>query len=97
MARGAALVGVVSEEEDRGDASRGVGEVLHLFDFHRASQDFGLPIGEPLFKNLIASEFVVPDGGGNIAPEGVVVQVNVKGGVAENGKNGARRLLFPPM
>ena len=49
----------------------------------RTSEEVAFAVGEPLFEDLVAAEVVVPDPGGNVAPEGVVVEVHVEGGLAE--------------
>ena len=41
------------------------------------------PVREPLLEDLVATELVVPDGGGDVTPVSPVVQVHVEGGVAQ--------------
>ena len=41
-------------------------------------EDSALPVGEPLPEDLVATELVAPDSGRNIAPVGMVVQVDVE-------------------
>ncbi len=57
--------------------------MLNLLGLETAANDIAFAVGEPFLENLIAAEPVGPDGGGDVAPEGVGVQVNVKGGLAE--------------
>ena len=51
----------------------------------RSAQNPAFPVGEPLLEDLVAAELVVPHVHGDVAPIGVVVQVDVEGGVAEGG------------
>ena len=44
---------------------------LDLLQAKRASQNGAFAVGEPLLEYLTAAEPVAPDGGGDIAPEGV--------------------------
>ena len=73
----------VHQEQDRRDPPCGVGEVLDFLREQRPAQDLALPVGEPLLEDLVAAQPVVPHGGGDVAPAGVVVQVDVEGGVAQ--------------
>ena len=41
--------------------------------------------GEPFLEDLVAAEFVGPDGGGDVAPESAVVQLHVEGGLTKLG------------
>lgn len=45
----------------------------------RALKNVALAAGEPLLEDLMAAEAVGPDGGGNIAPEGFAIEVDVEG------------------
>ena len=62
---------------------RRVRKMLHLFESQRPAQDLPLPVGQPLLEDLVAAELVVPDCGGDVAPVGAVVEVNVNGGIAK--------------
>ena len=78
----------------RCDAAGGVGEVLDFFGEERAVEDGAFAVGEPFLEDLVAAELVVPDGGGDVAPVGAVVEVYVEGGVAEDGGGLALGDLF---
>ena len=69
----------------RRDPPGGIGEVLDFLRSERTGEDVVLPVGEPFLEDLVAPEFVAPDGGGDVAPPGAVVQVDVEGGPAEDG------------
>ena len=68
------------------DTSGGVGEVLHLFGLEGAFEDGVFAVGEPFLEDLVAAELVAPDVGGHVAPVGAVVEVDVEGGIAEDGR-----------
>ena len=57
--------------------------MLHLLGVERAGEDVALAVGEPLLEHLVAAELVAPDGGGDVAPVGAVVEVDVERGVAD--------------
>ena len=59
--------------------------MLHFLRAERAAQDGALAVGEPFLEDLVAAEAVVPDGGGDVAPEGVGVELDFEGGLAEGG------------
>ena len=59
-----------------------------------AGEDGALAVREPLLEHLVASELVVPDGGGDIAPEGGDIEVDVEGRLAEGGKGVAKGFAF---
>ena len=75
----------------RPDPARDVGEVLHLLRAERAAEDGALAVGEPLLEHLVAAEAVVPDGGRDVAPERLAVEVDVEGSLAEHRKHVAHR------
>ena len=60
--------------------------MLHLFGLEGAFEDGVFAVGEPLLEDLVAAEFVAPDVGGDVAPVGAVVEVDVEGGFAEDGR-----------
>jgi len=84
------------EVQYRPNPPGGVGEMLDFFGFEGAVEDGAFAVGEPFFEDLVAAEFVGPDRGGDIAPEGAVVQVDIEGGFAERGYAIAHRCLFVP-
>ena len=43
-----------------------VGEVLDFFGFEGAVEDVAFAVGEPFFEDLVAAQFVGPDGGGTL-------------------------------
>ena len=51
-------------------------------------------VGEPFLEDLVAAEFVAPDVGGDVAPVGAVVEVDVVGGLAEVGDGVAEGFSF---
>ena len=73
------------QHQYRSNTPCGIGEVLDFFGFEGTVEDVAFAVGEPFFEDLVATEFVGPDGGGDVAPEGAVVQVHVEGGFAERG------------
>ena len=68
--------------QDRSNAAGGIGEVPDFFGAEGAGEDGALPVGEPLLEDLVAAELVAPDGGGDVAQEGVGIEVDVEGRVA---------------
>ena len=59
--------------------------MLDFLRSERAGEDVALPVGEPFLEDLVAAEFVAPDSGGDVAPPGASVQVDVEGGLAADG------------
>ena len=57
--------------------------MLDFLGVERALEDVSLAVGEPLLEHLVAAQLVAPDGGGDVAPVGAVVEIDVEGGVAE--------------
>ena len=55
-----------------------------------AAKDDAFAVGEPFLEDLVAAELVAPDGGGDVAPEGAGVQVDVERGLAEGGERVAQ-------
>ena len=58
-----------------------IGEVLHFFRQQGPIQNLTLPVRQPFLKDLVATELVIPDGGGDVAPAGPLVQVHVECGI----------------
>ena len=56
-------------------------KVEHFLRRQRPPKNGALTVGEPLLEDLVAAEFVAPDGGGDVAPVGVGVQVDVERGL----------------
>ena len=77
----------------RRDPPCSIGEVLDFVGVQRTAEDGALTVGEPFLENLVAAETVGPDGG-DVAPEGFVVEVDVKGRLAECGQRFAHRGAF---
>ena len=77
----------------RSDPPDGIGEVLDFLRSERAGEDVVLSVGEPFLEDLVAAELVAPDGGGDVAPEGVGIEVDVEGGVAKGGQAVAKGVL----
>ena len=59
--------------------------MLDFFGEEGAVEDFVLAVGEPFLEDLVAAELVVPDGGGDVAPVGAIVEVYLNGGFDEGG------------
>ena len=59
--------------------------MLDLLRSERAGEDVALAVGEPFLEDLVAAELVAPDGGRDVAPPGAAVQLDVEGGLAEDG------------
>ena len=76
------------------DSAGGVGEMLDFFGRERALQDRALAIGEPFLEHLVAAKFVGPYSGGDVAPVGAGVEVDVGGCLAERGQDRAQRGAF---
>ena len=72
----------------------GVGEVLDFLGLEWTVENGAFAVGKPFLEDLVTAEFVGPDGGGDVAPEGAVVQVHVEGGFTERGEAVAHRCLF---
>lgn len=74
------IVGVQArfQKDERGQASDHVREFPRLVLRDLASQDARLPVAEPLLKNLVAADCVLPDGYRDIRPVDVVVEVYVE-------------------
>ena len=68
--------------------------MLDFLGSQRAGEEGAFAVGEPLLEHLVAAEFVAPDVGGDVAPEGVGVQVDVEGGVAQGGEGGGEGGAF---
>ena len=60
--------------------------MLDFFGAERAVEDAAFSVGEPLLEDPVAAEPVAPDGGGDVAPEGAVVEIHVEGRRAEGGE-----------
>ena len=60
--------------------------MLDFFGAERAVEDAAFAVGEPFLEDLIAAEPVAPDGGGDVAPEGAVVEIHVEGRGTEGGE-----------
>ena len=76
------------QQQYGGDAAGGLGEVVDFVGVKGAAEDGSLAVGEPLLQDLVAAELVFPDGGGDVAPVGAVVEVDVISGWAEDGLGG---------
>ena len=85
-----------SQQQYRPDPPGRIGEVLDFFGLEGAVKDVAFAIGEPFLEHLVAAEFVGPDGGGDVAPEGAVVQVYIEGGFTERGDVVSPLLPFRP-
>ena len=60
-------------------------KIPHFLVVQWPSKDIAFSVGQPLLESLVAAEPVVPDGGGDVAPERRSVEENVEGRVAESG------------
>jgi hypothetical protein len=65
------------QQQDRGDAARGVGDVAAFLQRQAAAQQFVLAVREPLLEHLVSAQRVLPHVRGNVAPEGLAVQIDV--------------------
>ena len=70
-------------QQDGADATGNVGHVAYFLWLHRAAQDFFGAVAEPLLDDLVAADDVLPDPLGDIAPVGIVIEVDVVGVRAE--------------
>ena len=63
--------GEVCQLDNYANPPRSIGEMLYLFRNEHPTQDFALPVGQPLLEDLVAAELVVPDGRGvgGLSPE----------------------------
>ena len=69
--RAPALHITVSLQQYGGDPAGGFGEVLDLVRLEGPAEDGALAVGEPFLEDLVATEFVGPDGGGDDGVAGV--------------------------
>src|SRR5450830_374952 len=73
------------EQQDGGDAPGHLGDVARLLGLEATPEQSAIAVGEPLLHHLVAAYRVLPDAGGDAAPVGDVVQVDVVAGAAEAG------------
>src|SRR5450830_1456274 len=73
------------EQQDGGDAAGHLGDVARLVGPQVTPEQGALTVAEPLLHHLVAADRILPDAGGDAAPVGDVVQVDVVAGAAEAG------------
>ena len=71
-------------QQYRPNPPRRVCEVLHLFQNEWPVQQSALAVGQPPLEDLVAAQFVVPDGVGDVLPVGAAVQIDVEGGITKS-------------
>ena len=59
---------------------------MDFFGYELSPEDLTFSVGEPLLEHLVPTEPVAPDGGGDVAPEGLPVEIGVEGRVTEDGQ-----------
>ena len=59
--------------------------MLNFVGLKLSPEDLTFSVGQPLLEHLVASEPVASDGGGNVAPEGFPVEIDIEGSVTESG------------
>ena len=69
------------------DSSRCICEILNFFGSKISPEDLTFPVGEPLLEHPVPADLVVPDGGRDVAPEGLAVEVYVERRVTEDAKD----------
>ena len=57
--------------------------MLNILGCQHATKNLALAVGEPFLEHLVAAELIGPHMGGDVAPEGSGVQVDVERGLAE--------------
>ena len=66
------------EGEKGGEASGHLGDVADFVRREGAAKQRFFAVGEPFFDDLVAADGEVPNGLGNVAPAGGIVQVDVQ-------------------
>ena len=75
-------------------SSCAVGKVLDVFRPHRPFENTVLSVGEPFLENLVAAQPVGPDGSRDVAPEGAIVQMDIKRRFSQLGHCGSQYSEF---
>ena len=60
------------------DSSCCIREVLDFFGFKFSLEDIVFSVKQPFLEHLVPAEPVAPDGGGDVTPEGLAVEVDVE-------------------
>ena len=58
--------------------------MLDFVGLKLSPEDLMFSIGQPLLEHLVPTELVAPDGGGDVTPEGLVVDVDIEGSVTKS-------------
>ena len=71
---GQAAVSLNAGKPHRCNPPTGVSKMLDFLRFERPVEDRALTVGEPFLENLVAAQFVAPDGSRDVAPEGLGIE-----------------------
>ena len=72
------FVCVFGQDGHRRNPPTGVSKMLDFLGLERTVEDRALTVGEPFLENLVASQFVAPDGSRDVAPEGAGIEIHVE-------------------